>query len=50
MALNVPVGSPVLRVSGLFIDTDGNAVMRKDGYFHPESFEYRTTLYKQGTD
>ena len=45
-ALRVSVGSPVLRVSGLFIDTSDVAVMRKDGYFHPENFEYRTTLYK----
>jgi GntR family transcriptional regulator len=45
-ALQVAVGSPVLQVSGLFIDANENAVMRKDGYFHPEGFEYRTTLYK----
>jgi DNA-binding GntR family transcriptional regulator len=44
-ALGTPIGSPLLRLSGLFIDKEGNAVMRKDGYFRPESFEYRMTLY-----
>ena len=44
-ALEVPVGSPLLRVSGLFVDAEEKAVMRKDGYFRPESFEYRMTLY-----
>jgi len=48
-ALETPVGSPLLRVSGLFLDQDDNAIMRKDGYFYPESFEYRMTLYNQGT-
>lgn len=46
-AMDAPLGSPLLRVSGLFVAADGNAVMRKDGYFHPESFEYRMTLYIQ---
>jgi GntR family transcriptional regulator len=43
-AMGVSIGSPLLRVSGMFVDKDGAAVMRKDGYFHPESFEYRVTL------
>jgi GntR family transcriptional regulator len=42
--MGASIGSPLLRVSGLFLDADGQAVMRKDGYFHPESFEYRVTL------
>lgn len=46
-ALNVPVGSPLLRVSGLFIDADDKPIMRKDGYFLPDSFEYRMTLYSK---
>jgi GntR family transcriptional regulator len=46
-ALGVPVGSPLLRVSGLFVDAEEKAVMRKDGYFRPESFEYRMTLYNK---
>jgi len=47
VALNTPIGSALLRVSGLFIDADDKAVMRKDGYFRPESFEYRTTLFSR---
>lgn len=43
-AMEAPIGSPLLRISGLFIDAGGRAVMRKDGYFHPDSFEYRMTL------
>ncbi|MGI9308267.1 MAG: UTRA domain-containing protein, partial [Gammaproteobacteria bacterium] len=43
-AMNTPLGSPLLRVSGLFIAADGTAIMRKDGFFHPDSFEYRMTL------
>ena len=46
-ALAVPVGSPLLRISGLFIGGDEKPVMRKDGYFHPDSFEYRMTLYSK---
>jgi GntR family transcriptional regulator len=46
-ALGTPMGSALLRISGLFIDKDGNAVMRKDGYFRPETFEYRMTLYSE---
>ncbi|NND54560.1 MAG: GntR family transcriptional regulator [Gammaproteobacteria bacterium] len=46
-AINVPLGSPLLRVSGLFIDKQGDAMMRKDGYFLPDSFEYRTTVYNK---
>jgi len=50
-AMEVPIGSPLLRVSGLFIDQHDNAVMRKDSYFHPANFEYRMTLYnKEHTD
>jgi len=45
-AMQAPIGSPLLRVSGLFVAADGNAIMRKDGYFHPNSFEYSMTLYK----
>jgi GntR family transcriptional regulator len=45
-AMQSPIGSPLLRVSGLFIDAEGYAIMRKDGYFHPDSFEYSMTLYK----
>lgn len=44
VAISVPLGSPLLRVSGLFSDAEGRAVMRKDGYFLPDSFEYRTTI------
>jgi len=44
-ALDVPIGSALLRISGLFVDEAGESVMRKDGYFHPDSFEYRTTVY-----
>jgi len=43
-AMKTPIGSPLLRVSGLFIAADGSAIMRKDGYFHPDTFEYRMTL------
>jgi len=43
-AMSVPIGSPLLRVSGLFVDESDKAFMRKDGYFHAESFEYRTTV------
>jgi GntR family transcriptional regulator len=50
VALDVPIGSPLLRVSGLFIDHDDRVVMRKDGYFVPDSFEYRTTIYSHSTD
>ena len=46
-ALNVPLGSALLRISGLFLDGKGGAVMRKDGYFLPDSFEYRTTVHKK---
>jgi GntR family transcriptional regulator len=46
-ALGVPVVSPLLRISGLFIGADEQPVMRKDGYFHPDSFEYRMTLYSK---
>jgi len=49
-AMNAPVGSPLLHMSGLFIDKNDNAIMRKDGYFHPESFEYRMTLYSKSPD
>jgi GntR family transcriptional regulator len=49
IAMQVPIGSPLLRVSGLFIGADEKAVMRKDGYFHPDSFEYSMTLYKKDT-
>ena len=45
-AMRAPIGSPLLRVSGLFVGADGSAIMRKDGYFHPNSFEYSMTLYK----
>ena len=47
VALDVPLGSPLLRISGLFIDATDRAVMRKDGYFLPDSFEYRTTIYNK---
>jgi len=43
-ALAVEIGSPLLRVSGLFLAESGAAVMRKDGFFLPDSFEYRFTL------
>jgi GntR family transcriptional regulator len=46
-ALAVPVGSALLRISGLFIGPDEKPVMRKDGFFHPDSFEYRMTLYSK---
>ena len=46
-ALAVPVASPLLRISGLFIGSDEKPVMRKDGFFHPDSFEYRMTLYSK---
>jgi GntR family transcriptional regulator len=48
IAMKAPIGSPLLRMSGLFIDINDNAMMRKDGYFHPESFEYRMTLFNKG--
>jgi GntR family transcriptional regulator len=47
VAIQVPIGSSLLRVSGLFIDSNDFAVMRKDGYFHPDAFEYSMTLYKK---
>jgi GntR family transcriptional regulator len=47
IAMKAPIGSPLLRMSGLFIDANDNAMMRKDGYFHPDSFEYRMTLYNK---
>jgi len=43
-ALDTPIGSPLLKVSGLFVDANGITLMRKDGYFMPDSFEYRMTL------
>jgi len=46
-ALGIEIGAALLSVSALFIDDDGLAVMRKDGYFLPESFEYRNTVYKK---
>jgi GntR family transcriptional regulator len=49
-ALAVPVGSALLRISGLFIGPDEKPVMRKDGYFHPDSFEYRMTLYSKQSE
>lgn len=49
-ALQAPLGSPLLLVRGLFVDKDGNSVMRKDGYFQPDSFEYRMTIYKQNKE
>ena len=45
-AMQTPIGSPLLCVSGLFVGADDAAIMRKDGYFHPDSFEYSMTLYK----
>ncbi len=50
VALDTPIGSALLRVSGLFLDADDVAVMRKDGYFRPDTFEYRTTLYSHSGD
>jgi len=44
-AMETPIGAPLLRLSGLFLDDQNNAIMRKDGYFHPDGFEYRMTLY-----
>jgi len=46
VAMQAPIGSPLLRLSGLFVGADDKAIMRKDGYFHPNSFEYSMTLYK----
>lgn len=48
--LQIPVGSPLLCVSGVFIDAQGLSVMRKDGFFRPETFEYRMTLHRSDTD
>jgi len=46
-ALSIAIGAPLLMVSGLFVDADDNAVMRKDGYFLPGSFEYRSTIHRR---
>ncbi len=43
-ALQVPLGSSLLRISGRFIDAAGQCFMCKDGYFPADSYQYTMTI------
>ncbi|MDP6437804.1 MAG: GntR family transcriptional regulator [Gammaproteobacteria bacterium] len=45
--LNIPVGSPLLFMTGSFEDPDGNTLMHTEGFFRPEYYEYRSTTYRK---
>ena len=46
--LDIPVGSPVFLIAGLFFDEHGTPQMHVDGYFRPDMYEYRSKLlYKE---
>jgi len=43
-SLNLPVGSPVLRMQGLGYENDGDIIYFQDTQYHPNRYEYRVDL------
>ena len=48
--LNIPVGSPLIVMTGTFYDEQDNTCAFNEGYFRPEYYEYRNVLYRLETE
>lgn len=48
--LDIPLGSPVFLIAGIFYDGDGTPQLHVDGYFRPDMYEYRSKLHYKDVD